>query len=96
MNSETSVTSSPASRSAAAVPPVERISTPSAGEALGEVGDPGLVGDRDQRPPHPDRAVAHGLCAGVCGGLSSSTTTTRGSLASILTRPRAIMRIASG
>jgi hypothetical protein len=41
-----------------------------AGEALAEVGDAGLVGDRDQRPPHPDRAVAHGLGADVCGGLT--------------------------
>ena len=37
------------------------------GEALGEVGDAGLVGDRDQRPAHPDRAVADGLGLGVCG-----------------------------
>ena len=29
-------------------------------QPLGEVGDPGLVGDRDQRPAHPDRAVARG------------------------------------
>ena len=51
------------------------------GEAAGEVGDPGLVGDRDQRPAHPDRAVAHGLGRGVCGGLTHRSTTTRGSRA---------------
>ncbi len=39
-------------------------------QRLGEVGDPGLVGDRDQRPAHPDRAVAHGLGSGVCGSLT--------------------------
>ena len=43
---------------------------PERGQALGEVGDAGLVGDRDQRPPDLDRAVAGALCAGVCGCLS--------------------------
>ncbi len=43
---------------------------PEAGEAAGEVGDPGLVGDRDQGPAHGDGAVAHGLGRGVCGGLT--------------------------
>ena len=75
------MTSSPASRSAAAVPPVERISTPSAGQALGEVGDPGLVGDRDQRPAHPDRAVARRSRSRVsAAGLTHRSTTARGSL----------------
>jgi hypothetical protein len=41
-----------------------------AGEALREVSDAGLVGDRDQRPPHPDRALAQGVGGGVCGGLT--------------------------
>ena len=43
---------------------------PGRGESLGEVGDPGLVGDRDQRSPDPDRAALGGLCSGVCGGLT--------------------------
>ena len=43
---------------------------PLRGQRPGEVGDAGLVGDRDQRPAHPDRAVAHGLGRGVCWGLS--------------------------
>ena len=69
---------------------------PERGQALGEVGDPGLVGDRDQRPAHADRAVVGGLAAGVGGGLSHRSRPVRGSSASILTRPSAIMRIASG
>ncbi len=39
-------------------------------QRLGEIGHAGLVGDRDQRPAHPDRAVAHGLGSGVCGSLT--------------------------
>ena len=39
-------------------------------QPLGEVGDAGLVGDRDQRPPHPDLAVAEALLLGFGGGLS--------------------------
>ena len=41
--------------SAAAVPPVETISIPSARQPLRELDDPALVGDRDQRPPDPQR-----------------------------------------
>jgi len=43
---------------------------PERGQALGEDGDAGLVGDGDQRPAHPDRAVAGVLVADVGGGLS--------------------------
>ena len=39
---------------------------PGLDQALGEIDDPGLVGDRDQRPAYPDRAVAGGLGSGVC------------------------------
>jgi hypothetical protein len=39
-------------------------------QALGEVGDAGLVGDRDQRPPHPHLAVVEALGLGLGGGLS--------------------------
>ena len=53
---------------------------PERGQALGEVGDAGLVGDRDQRPAHADRAVVGALVAGVGGGLSHRSTTVRGSL----------------
>src|SRR6476646_6865326 len=42
VNSETSVTSTPASRSAVAVPPVERISTPSAASPLAKAATPVL------------------------------------------------------
>ena len=48
-------TSTPASRSAAAVPPVETISIPSVARPAREVGDARLVGDRDQRAADPDR-----------------------------------------
>ena len=43
---------------------------PEPGERPGEVGDAGLVGDRDQRPAHADRTVAHCLVLGVCWGLT--------------------------
>ena len=66
-------------------------------EALGEVGDPGLVGDRDQRPAHPDRAVARRSRARVSAAASLiDRRPCAGRSASILTLPAAIMRIASG
>ena len=39
-------------------------------QAAGEVGDAGLVGDRDQGPANADRAVAAKLALGVCACLS--------------------------
>ena len=43
-------TSMPASRMAAAVPPLETRSQPSVGEAAGEIDDPGLVVDGQEGP----------------------------------------------
>ncbi len=39
-------------------------------QPLGEVGDAGLVGDRDQCPAHPQLPVLEALLRGVGGGLS--------------------------
>ena len=71
------------------------------GEALGEVDHSGLVGDRDQRTLYLDRPVGRvnvvhlHLCQSVAS-VGPSMITRRGLSAAILTRPRAIMPIASG
>ena len=58
--SDTSFTATPASRSARAEPPVDRISTPLRRQRLRERHQTGLVGDGDQRAANGDD-VGHGV-----------------------------------
>ena len=71
MKSSIERTSRPASASCDAVPPVETSSTPRSAETAGELDDPALVGDRQQRAADADRPRSGerlGLFGGVCGG----------------------------
>ena len=109
MNSATSVTSIPASRSAAAVPPVERISTPSSASPLAKSATPVLSETEisARRTRTLLRSALTSLSAAVASAEAASSAavwvslthrsaTRRGLRASILTLPPAIMRIASG